>query len=407
MFIPRRATAQIEAGLRIEAAVGLLGPRQAGKTTLALQIASSRQSVYLDLERREDREAIRYPRQFIEANRDRLVVLDEVHRAPDLFPELRGIIDDGRRRGRGTGRFLILGSASVPLLRQSESLAGRILYVHLGPLDLLEAAESASPQTLWLRGGLPRSVLAGSDADSLRIRRGLVETYLARDIPHFAPRLAVETMDRLWTMIAHSHGALLDRARLATGLELSAPTVGRYLDLLADLLLVRRLRPFHANVRKRLVKSPKTYMRDSGLLHALLGIRDFNELLRNPALGASWEGFAIETLLAVAPWNTLASFYRTAQGAELDLVLEIPGRPSPWAVEIKYGSPPRLTRGFHIACDDLQPEHAFVVHSGDRRYPIREGVSAIGLAELAALLANCGDAPTGSSFGCADPLGGS
>ena len=393
MMIPRRAAVEIEAGLRIEAAVGLLGPRQAGKTTLARQIASSRRSVYLDLERREDRAALRHPRQFVEANEERLVVLDEVHRVPELFPELRGFIDEGRRRGRGVGRFLILGSASVPLLRQSESLAGRILYVPLGPLDLLEVAGTASLERLWLRGGLPRSLLAAADADSLRIRRGLIETYLARDIPYFAPRLAVETMDRLWTMLAHGHGALLDRARLAAGLELSAPTVGRYLDLLVDLLLVRRLRPFHANVRKRLVKAPRIYLRDSGLLHALLGISDFNALLRSPTLGASWEGFAIETLLSVAPWNTLATFYRTAQGAEVDLVLEIPGRSRPWAVEIKYGSPPRLTRGFHVACDDLQPEHAFVVHSGDLRYPVREGVTAISLPELAALLASGGDPP--------------
>ena len=391
MFIPRRATAEIESGLRIEAAVGLLGPRQAGKTTLALQIASSRPSVYLDLERREDRAAIRYPRQFVEENEDRLVVLDEVHRVPELFPELRGLIDDGRRRSRGTGRFLILGSASVPLLRQSESLAGRILYVPLGPLDLLETSETASLPALWLRGGLPRSLLAGSDADSLRIRRGLIETYLARDLPHFAPRLAVETMDRLWTMIAHGHGTLLDRTRLAAGLEVSAPSVGRYLDLLVDLLLVRRLRPFHANVGKRLVKAPKIYIRDSGLLHALLGVPDFNALLRSPIVGPSWEGFAIETLLSAAPWNTLASFYRTAHGAEMDLVLEVPGRSRPWAVEIKYGSPPRLTRGFHTACDDLQPEHAFVVHSGDREYPIRPGVTAISLAGLARRLASGDD----------------
>ena len=397
MFIPRRASEEIESGLRIEAAVALLGPRQAGKTTLAMQIASSRPAVYLDLERREDRAALRHPRQFVEENEERLVVLDEVHRVPELFPELRGLIDDGRRRGRGTGRFLILGSASVPLLRQSETLAGRILHVPLGPLDLLEVGETVSLRTLWLRGGLPRSLLAGNDADSWRIRRGLIETYLARDIPHFAPRLAVETMDRLWTMIAHSHGTLLNTARLAEGVELSASNVGRYLDLLVDLLLVRRLRPLHVNVRKRLVKSPKVYVRDSGLLHALLGIRDFNELLRSPVIGASWEGFAIETLLSAAPWNTLASFYRTAQGAEVDLVLEIPGRPRPWAIEIKYGSPPRLTRGFHLACDDLQPEHAFVVHSGDLRYPVRDGVTAIGLPELAALLMK-GGAP--QSTGC-------
>ncbi len=388
MFIPRRVTSGIESGLRLEAAVSILGPRQAGKTTLALRIAASRPHVYLDLERGEDRAALRYPRQFMEANEDRLVVLDEVHRTPDLFAELRGIIDEGRRRGRGAGRFLILGSASEALLRQSESLAGRILPVRLGPLHLLEVTDHASLPTLWLRGGLPRSLLADSDRDSLRLRRALIETYLARDIPYFAPRFAVETMERLWAMLAASHGTLLNRARLAAGLEVSAPALGRYLDLLVDLLLVRRLPPFRANVAKRLVKAPRIYLRDSGLLHALLGIADANQLLRSPFLGPSWEGFAIETMLAAAPWNTQASFYRTAQGAEVDLVLDLPGRPRPWAVDIKYGSPPRLARGFRIACRDIDPERIFVVHSGERRFPIRAGVVAISLPELAALLAD-------------------
>ncbi len=383
--------------LRLEAAVGLLGPRQAGKTTLALAIAASRDAVYLDLERREDRAALADPARFLASQEDRLVILDEVGHVPELFGELRGLIDDGRRRDRGLSRFLILGSAAVPLLRQSESLAGRIGWVELGPLDVLEVDDAEPVERLWVRGGLPRSYLAETDADSLTIRTNLIGTVLGRDLPHFAPRLPIETVDRLWAMLAHGQGTQLNLSQLAGSLGVSTPTVGRYVDLLVDLLLVRRLPPCLPNLRKRLVRSPRLYLRDPGLLHALLGIGDLNALLRHPVVGASWEGFVIETLLAAAPPRTQASFYRTARGAEVDLVLHLPGRATPWVVEVRHGAAPKLTRGFHSACHDLAPERAFVVHAGSRRFPLPGGAEAIPLRAMARLLAGSA-APAGEAL---------
>lgn len=320
---------------------------------------------------------------------DRLVILDEIHRVPELFRELRGLIDQGRRTGRRTGRFLLLGSASMDLLRQSgESLAGRIEYVEMGPLDVLEAAANGRDvDRLWLRGGFPDSFLAGSDADSLAFRQNFVRTYLERDVPQLGGRVATGTLARLWTMLAHAQGTLLNASRLAMGLSVTSPTVSSYIDLLVDLLLVRRLPPFHANSGKRLVKSPKTYVRDSGLVHALLGIGDHNTLAGHPVVGASWEGFVIENLLTVVPPRTMASFYRTSAGAEIDLVLELPGSHGLWAIEVKRSLNPTLAKGFHAARADLAPARSFVVHAGTDRYPLGEGLEAIGVAEMVALLA--------------------
>ncbi len=386
-YVPRRVTGEIEAELRRQAAVALLGPRQSGKTTLARRIAGGRDAVYLDLELSEDRRRLEDVAGFVRAHEDRLVVLDEIHRTPELFPELRGHIDEGRRKGKGTGRFLVLGSASASLLRQSESLAGRIAYVDLGPLDVLEVGSDAEAVTrLWVRGGLPPSFLAGSDEESLRFRRDLIRAYLERDFLQFRPRAPALLLERLWTMLAHSQGGTLNLARLAGSLMLSTKTVNAHLDLLEGMLLVRRLRPRHANVKKRLVRAPKVYIRDSGLTHALLGLSDFHSLAAHPAVGASWEGFAIETLLAAAPWMTLPSYYRTSNGAEVDLVLDLPGRRDPWAIEIKRGSAPKVSRGFANACADLGVERAFVVHGGRHRYPKGDGVEAISLPEMAALL---------------------
>ena len=386
-YVPRRLTGEIEAELRRQAAVALLGPRQSGKTTLARRIAGGRDAVYLDLELSEDRRRLEDVAGFVRAHEDRLVVLDEIHRTPELFPELRGHIDEGRRKGKGTGRFLVLGSASASLLRQSESLAGRIAYVDLGPLDVLEVGSDAEAVTrLWVRGGLPPSFLAGSDEESLRFRRDLIRAYLERDFLQFRPRAPALLLERLWTMLAHSQGGTLNLARLAGSLMLSTKTVNAHLDLLEGMLLVRRLRPRHANVKKRLVRAPKVYIRDSGLTHALLGLSDFHSLAAHPAVGASWEGFAIETLLAAAPWMTLPSYYRTSNGAEVDLVLDLPGRRDPWAIEIKRGSAPKVSRGFANARADLGVERAFVVHGGRHRYPKGDGVEAISLPEMAALL---------------------
>lgn len=380
--------AAVESALQRQAAVALLGPRQVGKTTLALALADKTPSLYLDLESRADRAKLSDPALFLERHEDRLVILDEVHRVPELFQTLRGLIDKGRRKGRRTGRFLILGSASIDLLRQSgESLAGRIAYVEMGPFDVLEIGpKPAARLDLWLRGGFPDSYLAADDGQSFALRRDFIRSYLERDVPMFGPRIPAETLERLWTMLAHGQGTLLNASRLAASLAISAQSVTRYIDLLADLLLVRRLSPFHANLGKRLVKSPKVYVRDSGLVHALLGIADHDALAGHPVVGASWEGFVIENLLAAAPADTRASFYRTAAGAEIDLMLELPGGRR-WAVEIKSGLSPRLEKGFHFARQDLKPGKSFVVYAGDDRYPLDEGVEAIGLRELAAILA--------------------
>jgi predicted AAA+ superfamily ATPase len=321
---------------------------------------------------------------FLERHVDKLVILDEIHRMPALFEALRGIIDSGRRAGHRTGRFLILGSAAIDLLRQSgETLAGRIEYVDLTPLCATELDGDDALQRLWVRGGFPESFLSASDPDSFYTRRSFIRTYLERDVPMFGPRVPAETLERLWTMLAHNQGTLLNASRLASGLAVSAPTVTSYIGLLVDLLLVRRLPPFHANVGKRLIKSPKTYVRDSGLVHALLGIATYDELLGHPVVGPSWEGFVIENLLAAAPARTRASFYRTARGAEIDLLLELGGRHGTWAVEIKRGLAAKVEKGFHIAIEDLQPDKAFVVYSGAERYPKKDGVEAIGVRELA------------------------
>lgn len=377
----------VEDALRRQAAVALIGPRQVGKTTLALEIASGRDALYLDLEDRDGRNRLAEPSLFLEAMEDRLVILDEIHRLPDLFPTLRGVIDRGRRKGKGTGRFLILGSASVDLLRQSgETLAGRISYVDLAPFSTLEAGDTRDRrESLWLRGGFPNSFLAASDEDSLAWRKDFIRTCLERDVPMFGPRVPAVALERLWTMLAHRQGALLNASELARSLDVSTQSAGRYVDLLADLLLVRRLPPYHVNVGKRLVKSPKVYVRDSGLVHALLGISSLERLAAHPVAGPSWEGFVLETLLSVLPWPAAPFFYRTSAGAEIDLVIER-GDGARWAIEIKRSLSPRVERGFHLACADIEPSHAFVVYAGDARYPLSESLEAIGISELAAEL---------------------
>lgn len=364
--------------------MALVGPRQVGKTTLAFALAEHTKSIYLDLESQADREKLADPLLFLKQYTDRLVVLDEIHRVPALFHELRGLIDAGRR----AGRYLVLGSAALDVMRQTgESLAGRIAYVDLGPFDVLEIGDDPAACTrLWVRGGFPDSFLAHDDAESYALRQDFIRTYLERDVPLFGPRIPAETLQRLWSMLAHNQGTLLNASRLAVSLSISAQTATRYIDLLCDLLLVRRLPPWHGNPGKRLVKSPKTYVRDSGLLHALLGISDYNGLAGHPVVGMSWEGFVIENLLAVAPERTLASFYRTAAGAEVDLLLEFPGGER-WAIEAKLGTAPKLEKGFYNAIADLKPDRAFVVYSGEERYPMAEGIEAIGLREMAEVLA--------------------
>lgn len=381
-MIPRRLRPTLNEALAEAPAVGLLGPRQAGKTTLALEVAKGRPSVYLDLESESDRAKLAEPELYLPQHEDKLVILDEVQRTPQLFRTLRGLIDAGRRRGRGKGRFLVLGSASIDLLKQSsESLAGRMRYLELGPLDAAEAGRGRL-DALWLRGGFPDSLLADSDGASLRWRQDFIRTYLERDIPQLGPRIPAETLRRFWTMLAHHQGGLLNAAALARGLAVDGKTVAAYLDLLVDLLLVRRLPPWHGNVRKRLVKAPKVYVRDSGLAHALLGIGEREALLGHPVAGASWEGLAIESLIAAAPASTEAYFFRTSAGAEIDLLLRLPGRRKPWAIEVKRGLAPKLERGFHLACEDVRPERRVVVYGGAERFPLAEDVEARSLVDL-------------------------
>ncbi len=377
----RKTLELVQHALSRQASVALIGPRQVGKTTLALEIAGQQNALYLDLEDTQDRDKLGNPSVFLQAYENRLVILDEIHRVPDLFLTLRGLIDKGRRRGLRTGRFLLLGSASLDLMRQSgESLAGRISYIDMTPLTAQELPPDAL-ETLWIRGGFPDSFLAGGDRASLDWRKDLLRTYLERDVPMFGSRVPAETLRRFWTMLAHNQGALLNASRLAAGLEVSSQTVSRYTDLLVDLLLVRRLQPYHVNVGKRLVKSPKVYIRDSGLVHALLNLADRNALLGHPVVGTSWEGFVIENLINAAPARTVPGFYRTSGGAEIDLLLELPGGER-WAIEVKRSRAAKPARGFYEACEDLKPAKRFVVHAGLERYPISAEVEAIGLREL-------------------------
>lgn len=385
-MITRRLASEVAGLLEQAPAVVLTGPRQVGKTTLALAVAEGRKATYLDLESEADRARLSEPELYFADHADELVILDEIHRAPGIFEALRGTIDRGRREAKGVGRFLLLGSAAIDLLAQSgETLAGRVAFVELAPLDVTEVGGERLDE-LWVRGGFPESFLAAEDAASLRWRRDFIRTYLERDIPQLGPRIPAETLRRLWTMLAHQQGGLLNAAQLARGLGVSGATVGHYLDLMVDLLLVRRLPPRLANAGKRLVRSPKVYVRDSGLVHALLGLADKEATLGHPVAGASWEGLAIENLIGAAGGRAEASFYRTSGGAEVDLVLTWPdGRE--WGVEIKRSLAPKVERGVRSALADIEPERSFVVYPGSERYRLGAKTWATDLPSLCAEVA--------------------
>ena len=375
--------------LQVPAAV-LLGPRQVGKTTLARTLAKDWPggAVYLDLERPADRLRLEDADTYLRAQQGKLVILDEIHRAPGVFEILRGIIDDNRQAGIRHGQFLLLGSAALDLMRQSsETLAGRVAYIDMAPLSIGEAAAAGiADSTLWLRGGFPDSLLAADDTRSLDWRRDFIRSYLERDVPMFAPRLPAETIGRLWTMLAHNQGSVLNQARIASALGVANPTIDRYIDLLVDLQLVRRLRPWGGNLGKRLVKSPKVYLRDSGLLHGLLELETMNDLLGHPVCGHSFEGHCVDNLIQAAGKRYVPYFYRTHVGAEIDLVLEKGGKPE-IAIELKRSMAPSPDKGFSVACDDLQITHRYLVYPGLERIPLRHGAQAIGLQALAEILA--------------------
>ncbi|MCY3808608.1 MAG: ATP-binding protein [Gemmatimonadetes bacterium] len=379
-IVPREAQARIEHLLARAPAVVLTGPRQVGKTTVAFEFVRRRGAAYLDLERPRDRAKLSDVEDYCERNADRLVVFDEIHRVPGLFEPLRGIIDGHRREGRRVGHFLFLGSASVDLLRQSgETLAGRVAFCEMQPLNVREVTRDSA--ALWHRGGFPESLLAADDASSFEWRLDFIRSYLERDIPALGPRIPSETLRRFWTMLAHSQGQSFNASRLAGSLGLTGGTVGRYLDLMVDLLLVRRLVSWRSNVGRRLIKAPKTYLRDSGICHALLGIDTLDSLLGHPVAGGSWEGFVIENILSGLPAHVAYGYYRTAGGAEIDLILDMGGG-EVWAVEIKRSTAPRVSRGFRSACEDVGPTRRLVVHGGDESYPLRDGVEAVSLEDM-------------------------
>ncbi|WMJ10142.1 ATP-binding protein [Nitrosomonas sp. sh817] len=389
-MIKRHLEDKIRSALATNSSVALMGPRQVGKTTLAINIANTIPSVYLDLENRIDLQKAQDIEAFHKENSDKLIILDEVQRLPDIFAPIRGLIDQQRRKGNRVGQFLFLGSASIDLLKQSsETLAGRISYIEMFPVNVLEYTKSAQHSEtindLWLKGGFPDSLLASNDETSLNWRYDFIRTYLERDIPQLGPRIPAETLGRFWTMLAHSQGTNINASKLASNIEVSSVTVARYIDLLVDLLLIRKIQPYTANIKKRLVKSPRIYVRDSGITHALLNIGSYNDLLGHPVVGKSWEGFVIENIASVLPPRVRSYYYRTAGGAEIDLVLEF-GVNERWAIEIKKGTSLSLGRGFHEACEDIKPQKKFVIYAGKDRFPLPHDITAIAIYDFMDIL---------------------
>jgi len=382
-MINRLCQPKIQKAMARNSAVAILGPRQVGKTTLALEIARDTDSVYIDLELPGDSQKLDDPEFYFAQHMGKLIVIDEVQRKPELFRILRSQIDRNRRAGHRNTQFLLLGSASNELLNQSsESLAGRISYQELYPFNILEVGPENST-TLWLNGGFPDSFV--ETTGSMEWRQDFIRTYLERDIPMLGSRIPAETLRRFWTMLGHNQGQLFNASQIGGNLGASGQTVSRYLDLMVDLMLVRRLQPWHSNVGKRLVKSPKTYIRDTGLLHALLNIRNIDDLLGHPVVGASFEGLAIENILSILPPQTETYFYRTAAGAEIDLVVITNGKL--WAIEVKHSTTPKLTKGFHLACQDINPDNKYVVYNGNETFKTKDGVVAVSLPQMLETLA--------------------
>ena len=382
-MLQRQIAEKLQATIAQVPAVVLLGARQVGKTTLAKIIAKDIDSIYLDLEAPEDLLKLSDPTSFLSAHADKLVVLDEIQRSPELFPVLRGLIDTNREQGRRAGQFLLLGSASMDLMRQSsESLAGRISYIDMSGLNVAEInAKKDSRQNLWLRGGFPDSYLAADDDSAMDWIENLVRTYLERDVPQMGFRVPAARLRRLWTMLAHLQGETVNYSKLASNLEVDAKTVTNYIDILTDLLLVRRLEPWHTSVKKRLVKSPRYYIRDSGILHRLLGINRFDALLSNPVLGKSWEGFVVENIHSILPSRAETYFYRTAAGAEIDLVIKMPSSEI-WAIEIKHGVAPKIGKHYRQTCDDVNATHKYILYGGEDEFPVGNDIKIISLPGL-------------------------
>ena len=383
MFL-RIAQPALTTALSWSPAVAILGPRQIGKTTLARALLETHpNALYLDLESPQDHAALGDGPLFLQANADRLIILDEVQHTPELFSVLRGEIDRVRR----PGRFVLLGSASFELLRQSQSLAGRLSLIDMFPLLVDEVGSDLSTlQSLWLRGGFPPSFTALNEQASWRWREAFIRHLLHTDLPALGLRVDATSLSRFWRMLAHVHGQLFNASAVANSLDTSAPTVNRWLDHMAGALLVRKLEPFHTNLGKRLVKSHKVYVRDSGLLHSLLGLTSVADLQGHPIAGASWEGFVIDHIAAHLPAGASMSFYRTAAGAELDVVVEVGQKRI--GFEIKFSIAPKVSKGFWQSLHDVRPHQTFIVAPVQHRWPFADGVEVIPVGDIAEVLAS-------------------
>jgi len=378
-YLNRSLEAELSTALRRAPAVAILGPRQCGKSTLAKKFMERTDSVYLDLQNRVDRNKLNEPELFIAQYRDKLICLDEIQRLPEFFSFLRSEIDADRR----PGRFLILGSASRDLIQQSsETLAGRIAYLSLTPFLIDEVGHVCSWQNLWERGGFPESLLSADSSSSRAWRADFIQTFLERDIPTLGFNIPAAVMGRLWRLLAHYHGQVVNYGKLAGAVDLSVPTLKKYLSILEQTYMVRLLEPTQTNLKKRLVRAPKVYLRDSGIVHSLLEVNDFDHLLAHPSMGASWEGFCIEHVLAKLPdWR--ASFLRTGNGAEVDLVMQRADQT--FFFEFKCSKAPRLQRGFTELMKDMEPDRAWVLAPVDEAYPLKENVMAINPSEFMGL----------------------
>ncbi|WLE96060.1 MAG: ATP-binding protein [Candidatus Electrothrix communis] len=375
-YVKRMQEAKLHKALSRSPAVAILGPRQSGKSTIARMLLKSVPSVYLDLQDRVDRNKLSEPELFFDRYRDQLICLDEIQLLPEFFSILRSEIDKDRR----PGRFLILGSASRDLIKQStESLAGRIAYIDLTPFFVKELVDISTWSDIWLRGGFPESVLAENDTDSFDWRLDFIRTFMERDIPNLGFNIPIPVIERLWLLLAHYNGQTINYSKLAAAADISIPTLKKYLSILEQTYMVRLLPPAETNLKKRLVKSPKIYLRDSGILHALLDIEQYDFLLSNPMAGASWEGFVIENIITEYDrWRP--SFIRTSNGAEIDLMLERAGEKH--LFECKLSKAPKPSRGFYELIDAVQPASAWVVAPVDEPYEIKKGIHVCAPVDL-------------------------
>ena len=392
MMIKRSLESSLRTALAAMPVVALLGPRQVGKTTLALEVAKAgdKQTAYLDLELDSDLAKLDDPEAYLRRFENQLLIIDEVQRNPDLFRLLRGLVDIRKRAGEKSGQFLLLGSASRDLIQHSsETLAGRIRFLELSPFSVLEIHQhrqrNAGLEKLWLRGGFPDSYLAKTEDDSWSWRSDFIASYVERDIPFMGPRVAATTMRRLWSMLAHNNAQQVNYSKLGASLGVSYKTVKNYIDTLTDFYMLRQIQPWAGNSKKRLVKAPKIYVRDSGLAHRMLNIPDIETLLGHPAIGASWDSFVIENILRTISDKWQHSFYRTSAQAEVDLVLEGPNR-QVWAVEIKRSSAPTVTKGFHFACEDIRATKKYLIYPGTERFPLANDIEAMGLLAFLEML---------------------